>query len=652
MKMTKSRPDKGLGIALIASILIISTFSTLRINVQAQVQPVMKIVDPATGLTTTTIARPGEPIPAEGFPFTVNVVLSVAEPFELSAFQVSVRFNGTLMNCTSATMNKTDPSFVFFGKSPITVSPQIVVLQGVFYAFWGATLLEPISVSAGQYLLGRVNFTASKLANSTLQIIPVAEGDPEYPDAAFLLDADLHDVAFSFENCQVTALAALIAPHALFSFTPTDPEPLQDILFNASASSDADGQIVSYRWDFGDNATEYSTTSYINHSYAVAGQHTVNLTVSDNDGLNASAVSEITVGRYPTALFFYTPFGMAIVNMPVAFDASASFVPYGNITSYMWDFGDGNTTSTTQRLVTHPYSAQGFYNVNLTVVATSGLNSTSTQILVVFMPTLISVSTASTPEKQNFGINITGTLTDVKGAPLGNQVILTYYTLSDTGVPVLASPAITSDSGMFNLHWIPLLNETISLRVQFVGDLMHLASAASINLSTLATLGGQVFVVESNSTIGGLEFNGANHTLTFMVTGEDGTRGYAKITIAKDLQPNIVNIKVYVNGTEQQYSYTSTDQAWEIMMTYNQSNDQINIVLEQATLNFFGLDWRLLLVIVLAGAVIATTILLLSLRKKSGKVKAPTQNPPNPPEEPINAQQAFDWLDAGRVHIC
>jgi hypothetical protein len=52
---------------------------------------------------------------------------------------------------------------------------------------------------------------------------------------------------------------------------------------------------------------------------------------------------------------------------PITFDASLSCDPHGNITSYKWDFGDGNTTNTTEKVIIHSYTLKGDYDINLTV---------------------------------------------------------------------------------------------------------------------------------------------------------------------------------------------------------------------------------------------------------------------------------------------
>jgi parallel beta-helix repeat protein len=73
------------------------------------------------------------------------------------------------------------------------------------------------------------------------------------------------------------------------------------------------------------------------------------------------------------------------VNETVTFDATGSYVPGGNYTSYVWDFGDGNTVTTTQPIVNHTYFSTGNYKVTLNTATDYGLwNTTSHQIMVTF----------------------------------------------------------------------------------------------------------------------------------------------------------------------------------------------------------------------------------------------------------------------------
>jgi len=68
----------------------------------------------------------------------------------------------------------------------------------------------------------------------------------------------------------------------------------ETVLFDGSASSDPDGTIVSYAWDFGDGSPPTAGAS-VSHVYTVPGIYTVTLTVTDNDGATATDTSIVTV---------------------------------------------------------------------------------------------------------------------------------------------------------------------------------------------------------------------------------------------------------------------------------------------------------------------------------------------------------------------
>ena len=86
---------------------------------------------------------------------------------------------------------------------------------------------------------------------------------------------------------------ANVAPTA--SFTATGGQ--LSASFNATASTDADGTITSYAWNFGDATTGTGATP--THAYGTAGTYSVTLTVTDDDGASTSLTKPVVVTDPP-----------------------------------------------------------------------------------------------------------------------------------------------------------------------------------------------------------------------------------------------------------------------------------------------------------------------------------------------------------------
>jgi len=86
------------------------------------------------------------------------------------------------------------------------------------------------------------------------------------------------------------------SPISYFTYSPKFPPTGETVTFNASASYDYKGYIISYTWDFGDGNTTTVANPSITHIYTAEGVYLVNLTVTDNDGLSRSITRSITVG--------------------------------------------------------------------------------------------------------------------------------------------------------------------------------------------------------------------------------------------------------------------------------------------------------------------------------------------------------------------
>ncbi|KQC29410.1 PKD domain-containing protein [Flagellimonas eckloniae] len=143
--------------------------------------------------------------------------------------------------------------------------------------------------------------------------------------------------------------------------------------FSSSESYDPDGNIVSYEWDFGDG--NMSNEENPMHTYASGGDYYVTLTVTDDDGEEGFTSIEVSAEEIPNV----PPVAVADAGTPnefvVDFLGSESDDPDGNIVSYEWDFGDGNTS--TDINPTHTYTDEGVYLVTLTVIDDDGADGTA-----------------------------------------------------------------------------------------------------------------------------------------------------------------------------------------------------------------------------------------------------------------------------------
>jgi PKD repeat protein len=161
------------------------------------------------------------------------------------------------------------------------------------------------------------------------------------------------------------------SPVALIDETTETSYVGDTVTFNAAKSHDPDGYIIAYAWDFGDGVTATGIT--VSHAYKDNGVYTVTLIVTDNDGATGSSTATKTaLNRSPVASFTEDATTVA-ENEAIHFDASGSYDPDGTIVSYVWDFGDGTTS--TEVTTDHGYIETGTYTVTLTVTDDDGASS-------------------------------------------------------------------------------------------------------------------------------------------------------------------------------------------------------------------------------------------------------------------------------------
>ena len=151
------------------------------------------------------------------------------------------------------------------------------------------------------------------------------------------------------------------------------PEIMTDVLFvdfNASGSTDADGDALIYSWDFGDGSPPRLGKTQ-SHVFPRSGRYPVTLTVDDGTGLgNAMAIDATVVVIDAPPLAVAGGNRQVCSGFPILFDASQSTDPDGGRLRYAWDFGDGTASDIVNPNKT--YEQPGSYPVTLTVRDESG----------------------------------------------------------------------------------------------------------------------------------------------------------------------------------------------------------------------------------------------------------------------------------------
>ncbi|MFP4601069.1 MAG: PKD domain-containing protein, partial [Persicimonas sp.] len=120
-----------------------------------------------------------------------------------------------------------------------------------------------------------------------------SDGDSDDPDAGPEPDGDSPDTG---PDADPNDGGDGQAPSAEFTVGQTG-EAGEPVAFDASGSSDPDGDALSYRWDFGD--AQIGNGQTISHIFAEGGEYTVELTVTDGQGLRDTAEQTVSIEARP-----------------------------------------------------------------------------------------------------------------------------------------------------------------------------------------------------------------------------------------------------------------------------------------------------------------------------------------------------------------
>ncbi len=173
---------------------------------------------------------------------------------------------------------------------------------------------------------------------------------------------------------------------------PYQGVPGESIELDGSGSTDTDGTIESYSWDFGDGNT--GTGQTVSHTYATDGTYTAVLTVEDDDGDTDTDPATVTI------LKLNKPPEIPIISGPTTGDndtvynfTAVSTDGDNDTIQYIFYWGDGTKTITTflanatpTPLQLHTWATPGTYTVNVRAYDNESYSGNATLTFVIAGP--------------------------------------------------------------------------------------------------------------------------------------------------------------------------------------------------------------------------------------------------------------------------
>ena len=206
---------------------------------------------------------------------------------------------------------------------------------------------------------------------------------------------------------------------------------------NSTVSS---GNISEWIWAFGDGSTE--TGASASHSYTAAGTYTTTLIAVTNNNCRDTISHTVIVHGLPVANFTAAN---ACEQSMINFNNTSSS-SFGSITSYDWNFNNGNTSSAVDPGM--QFNTAGIYNVSLIVTTATGCSDTTQQAITIFPNPIAAFATTNACTNSNIGIANTSTI------PSGSiQNYFWNFGDNNTSNAILPTHAYTT-SGNYSINLI------------------------------------------------------------------------------------------------------------------------------------------------------------------------------------------------------
>jgi PKD repeat protein len=329
-----------------------------------------------------------------------------------------MNYNDSIINVTRFFEPIWDPEYVFYGRTTVSVWAYKHLGTGYGCVAGFASLLgeEYVPyVAIGKLCIIEFEITAVPpkdcKSSCTLNI--------NNPDT-WLLDEERNEIPAVKQNGYYELIWGGAPP-------PPPPHPPGVYIIGTITVSDlAPGANITLTFT-------WNTTGVIPKDYRVWAEASVVPGEEDKED-NTYINGIIKVMKPPIANFTYSP-QFPKPGETVIFNASASTPDGGTIVSYHWNFGDGNTATTTDPIITHTYSFSGLFNVTLTITDSDGFTDSTWQMIYALTRDIAIINITPSTNKTYVGHTITINVTVTnKGEAAETFHVILYYNITNDDI--------------------------------------------------------------------------------------------------------------------------------------------------------------------------------------------------------------------------